>query len=256
MSALTRSSARCSALIALLTALAGVANYGALGRGAALRAGHGRARRPGVDRLLRHRAARRALRTRRSPGMMQSTLGNLPELFVVIFALQKGELLVAQTAIIGSIFANALLVLGLVIVVGARRAPRRRACASPSACRATRRRCCWWPSSSSSCSASRSPRRTAPATTSRRSRSWARCAARRLPGMGRSRICAPTKRPPDAADGAARRAAAAPRLSLGVTLALLGARRRRRGLRLGLVHQRARARRSPSCTSPRPSPGS
>ncbi len=56
-------------------------------------------------------------------GMMQSTLGNLPELFVVIFALQKGEVVVAQSAIIGSIFANALLVLGLVLVVGARRAP-------------------------------------------------------------------------------------------------------------------------------------
>ena len=56
-------------------------------------------------------------------GMLQSTLGNLPELFVVVFALQKGELLVAQTAIVGSVLANALLVLGLVIVVGARRAP-------------------------------------------------------------------------------------------------------------------------------------
>lgn len=56
-------------------------------------------------------------------GMLQSTLGNLPELFVVIFALQKGELVVAQTAIVGSIFANAMLVLGLVIVVGAYRAP-------------------------------------------------------------------------------------------------------------------------------------
>src|ERR1700694_2845199 len=56
-------------------------------------------------------------------GMLQSTLGNLPELFVVIFALQKGELVVAQTAIVGSILANALLVLGLVIVVGARREP-------------------------------------------------------------------------------------------------------------------------------------
>ncbi|HXP99047.1 MAG TPA: hypothetical protein VN845_03160 [Solirubrobacteraceae bacterium] len=56
-------------------------------------------------------------------GMMQSTLGNLPELFVVVFALQKGELVVAQTAIVGSIFANAMLVLGLVIVVGALRAP-------------------------------------------------------------------------------------------------------------------------------------
>jgi Ca2+:H+ antiporter len=43
----------------------------------------------------------------------------------VVFALQKGELVVAQTAIIGSILANALLVLGLVIVVGARRSPDR-----------------------------------------------------------------------------------------------------------------------------------
>jgi Ca2+:H+ antiporter len=56
-------------------------------------------------------------------GMLQSSLGNLPELFVVIFALQKGELIVAQTALVGSVLANALLVLGLVIVVGARRAP-------------------------------------------------------------------------------------------------------------------------------------
>jgi Ca2+:H+ antiporter len=53
-------------------------------------------------------------------GFMQSTLGNLPELFVVIFALRKGEVVVAQTSIIGSLLANALLVLGLVIVVGAR----------------------------------------------------------------------------------------------------------------------------------------
>jgi Ca2+:H+ antiporter len=53
-------------------------------------------------------------------GLLQSTLGNLPELFVVIFALQKGELVVAQTAIVGSVFANALLVLGLAIVLGAR----------------------------------------------------------------------------------------------------------------------------------------
>ena len=54
-------------------------------------------------------------------GVLQSTLGNLPEFFVVIFALSAGEVVVAQFSIIGSIFANALLVLGLVIVVGARR---------------------------------------------------------------------------------------------------------------------------------------
>jgi Ca2+:H+ antiporter len=52
-------------------------------------------------------------------GVLQSTLGNLPELFVVIFALHAGEVVVAQTSIIGSLFANALLVLGAVIVVGA-----------------------------------------------------------------------------------------------------------------------------------------
>jgi Ca2+:H+ antiporter len=56
-------------------------------------------------------------------GVLQSTLGNLPEFFVVIFALRAGEVVVAQTSIIGSLFANALLVLGLVIVVGARSAP-------------------------------------------------------------------------------------------------------------------------------------
>src|SRR2546423_405141 len=55
-------------------------------------------------------------------GFLQSTLGNLPEFFIVIFALQAGETVVAQTSIIGSLFANALLVLGLVIVVGARSA--------------------------------------------------------------------------------------------------------------------------------------
>jgi Ca2+:H+ antiporter len=55
-------------------------------------------------------------------GVLQSTLGNLPELFVVLFALSAGELVVAQYSVLGSIFANALLVLGLVIVAGAREA--------------------------------------------------------------------------------------------------------------------------------------
>jgi Ca2+:H+ antiporter len=53
-------------------------------------------------------------------GFMQATLGNLPELFLVIFALREGEAVVAQSTVIGSIFSNALLVLGLVIVVGTR----------------------------------------------------------------------------------------------------------------------------------------
>src|SRR3954451_7226636 len=53
-------------------------------------------------------------------GFMQSTLGNLPEFFIVIFALSAGETVVAQTSLIGSLFANAMLVLGIVIIVGAR----------------------------------------------------------------------------------------------------------------------------------------
>jgi len=55
-------------------------------------------------------------------GALQSTLGNLPELFIVLFALRAGELVVAQTSILGSLFANALLVLGLAIVAGSRAA--------------------------------------------------------------------------------------------------------------------------------------
>jgi Ca2+:H+ antiporter len=55
-------------------------------------------------------------------GVLQSTLGNLPELFIVLFSLSAGETVVAQTSILGSLFANALLVLGLAIVAGARAA--------------------------------------------------------------------------------------------------------------------------------------
>src|SRR3954452_15900842 len=54
-------------------------------------------------------------------GVLQSTLGNLPEFFIVVFALKDGQVVVAQTSVVGSLFANALLVLGVVIVVGARR---------------------------------------------------------------------------------------------------------------------------------------
>ncbi len=52
-------------------------------------------------------------------GFMHSTLGNLPEFFVVLFALQAGQHVVAETAILGSILVNALFVLGLVIIAGA-----------------------------------------------------------------------------------------------------------------------------------------
>lgn len=122
MGALTPRERALLALVALATALAGLANY---------------ERWAAVPRFLLATVAlaglawlvafaTQQLGEHSGPavtGMLHSTLGNLPELFVVIFALQKGELVVAQTAIVGSIFANALLVLGLVIVLGARRAP-------------------------------------------------------------------------------------------------------------------------------------
>jgi len=53
-------------------------------------------------------------------GVLQTTLGNLPELFIVLFALSAGQTVVAQTSILGSLFANALLILGLTIIAGAR----------------------------------------------------------------------------------------------------------------------------------------
>jgi Ca2+:H+ antiporter len=51
-------------------------------------------------------------------GILQSALGNLPELFVCIFALRAGLDKVVQAALIGSILGNSLLVLGLAILIG------------------------------------------------------------------------------------------------------------------------------------------
>ncbi len=56
-------------------------------------------------------------------GTLQATVGNLPEFFVVLFALQVHATTVAETAIVGSIFVNALLVLGLVLIAGSARTP-------------------------------------------------------------------------------------------------------------------------------------
>ncbi|HEY2536371.1 MAG TPA: hypothetical protein VGI24_05240 [Solirubrobacteraceae bacterium] len=120
MSRLTRIELAALALVAVLTALAGAANYGAWAP--VPRFALATFALAGLAWIVSF--ATEQLGERFGPGvtgMLQSTLGNLPELFVVIFALKAGELVVAQTAIIGSILANALLVLGLVIVVGARR---------------------------------------------------------------------------------------------------------------------------------------
>jgi Ca2+:H+ antiporter len=51
-------------------------------------------------------------------GVLQSALGNLPELFIAFFALRAGLVDVVQSALIGSILANLLLVLGAAFVVG------------------------------------------------------------------------------------------------------------------------------------------
>lgn len=61
------------------------------------------------------------LGTRLGPGatgVLQSALGNLPELFIGIFALRAGLVDVVQSALIGSILGNSVLVLGLAFLVG------------------------------------------------------------------------------------------------------------------------------------------
>ena len=51
-------------------------------------------------------------------GVLQSAIGNLPELFVSFFALQAGLVTVVQSALVGSILANSLLVMGLAFLLG------------------------------------------------------------------------------------------------------------------------------------------
>lgn len=51
-------------------------------------------------------------------GVLQSALGNLPELFIALFALKAGLVGVVQAALIGSILGNLLLIMGMAFVVG------------------------------------------------------------------------------------------------------------------------------------------
>jgi Ca2+:H+ antiporter len=51
-------------------------------------------------------------------GVVQSALGNLPELFIALFALHRGLTEVVQAALVGSVLGNSLLVLGIAFVVG------------------------------------------------------------------------------------------------------------------------------------------
>jgi Ca2+:H+ antiporter len=58
--------------------------------------------------------------------VVQSALGNLPELFIAIFALRRGLVDVVQAALVGSILANSVLVLGIAFIVGGiRHGPQR-----------------------------------------------------------------------------------------------------------------------------------
>jgi Ca2+:H+ antiporter len=51
-------------------------------------------------------------------GVVQSGLGNLPELFISLFALHAGLIGVVQAALVGSVIANGVLVLGIAFLVG------------------------------------------------------------------------------------------------------------------------------------------
>jgi Ca2+:H+ antiporter len=51
-------------------------------------------------------------------GVVQSALGNLPELFIALFALREGLTEVVQSALVGSVIANSVLVLGIAFLVG------------------------------------------------------------------------------------------------------------------------------------------
>jgi Ca2+:H+ antiporter len=51
-------------------------------------------------------------------GVVQSALGNLPELFIAFFALHRGLARVVQSALVGSVLANSVLVLGIAFLVG------------------------------------------------------------------------------------------------------------------------------------------
>ena len=51
-------------------------------------------------------------------GILQASIASMPELFVSFFALRAGLMTVVQSAIVGSILANSLLVMGLAFLMG------------------------------------------------------------------------------------------------------------------------------------------
>ena len=114
---LSRGDQRLLGLSVLVTAVAGILRYVGAGNVLPFVAA---AAALAVLALLVGRSVE-ALGDRLGPGMtgvVQSGLGNLPELFVSIFALRAGLVGVVQAAIVGSVLANVLLVLGLAFVAG------------------------------------------------------------------------------------------------------------------------------------------
>ncbi len=75
-------------------------------------------------------------------GLLQSSLGNLPELLVAIFALRLGLTSVVQAALVGSVLGNVLLVLGAAFLSGGRGTGRRSSSPRHPGCWSR----CWpWP---------------------------------------------------------------------------------------------------------------
>ncbi len=179
-------------------------------------------------------------------GLLQATLGNLPELFVVLFALRAGERAVAQSAIVGSLFATALLVLGLVLVVGAVRAPGGIMRFNPKVARDTATLLLVCVFIIVIVGLALGARRATPRGGDLRG--GGRAVAERLHRLGDSvHPIGPVPRGGERRDAAA----GAPRLARAA-----GRRRRRRRFRLRLVRRRASPRYPTSSVSRRPSPAS
>ena len=74
--------------------------------------------RPGRDGRRRHGPAERAARARAPPASCSRPWATCPEFFIGIFALRAGLVDVVRSALVGSILANTLLVLGLAFMAG------------------------------------------------------------------------------------------------------------------------------------------
>ena len=168
-------------------------------------------------------------------GALQSTLGNLPELFIVLFALSAGEIVVARTSILGSLFANGLLVLGPGDRRGRARSARRRD-AVPAAAAAGH--------GDAAPARDRDHRPARPLASGRRPCKPSRGgdlgrrrdrAARRLRTVGRGATSARTSRSRGGAGGAC-----APGAAVQARARRARGERRRGGARVRLVHRRAR----------------